>query len=93
MPLTAKQLRPLSVRVRAVSGVWMWVSGGIYFLSSILSEQIGVGTCIQKHKDKLLIAYLPNKQPVGLNVTFPLPLTVACQDVGMILFFELFAVE
>ena len=25
MPLTAKQLRPLSVRVRAVSGVWgMW---------------------------------------------------------------------
>ena len=48
MPLTAKQLRPLRVRVRAVSGVWgMWVSGGIYFLSSILSEQIGVGTCIQ----------------------------------------------
>ena len=40
-----------------------------------------------------MIAYLPDEQPVGLNVTLPLPLAVACQNMGLILFFELLAVE
>ena len=52
-----------------------------------------MGAGIQEYENKLLIAYFPNKQPVGLYVTFPLTFTVACQDVSLVLFFKLFAIE
>lgn len=38
---------------------------------------------IEHDENKILISLLPNQQPIGLNVTFPLPLAVTMQDVGM----------
>ena len=62
--------------------------GAIYFLSSILSEQIGVSTCIGHKKYQFTVVLISGEQPVGGDVTFPITLILAMQYVWMILLWQ-----
>ena len=44
---------------------------------------------MQVTQNKFLIVLFPHKQPGGLNVTFPLPLTVTVQLVGQVFLWQL----
>ena len=57
-------------------------------LSSILSEQIGVGTCIGHKKYQLAVVLIPSKQPIGGDMTFPVTLILAMQYVWVILLWK-----
>ena len=47
---------------------------GLLFI--FLVEKVGVGTRVEHHENKFPVVLFPNKQPIGLNVTFPLPFTI-----------------
>ena len=49
---------------------------GGWWLTFVLSEKVGMCACINHDKNKLLVVLLPDKQPIGLNVTLPLVLAV-----------------
>ena len=51
-------------------------------------KQIGVSAGVEHYKDKFGIVLLPNQQPIRLDMTFPLPLTVAVKLMLSIFFFK-----
>ena len=50
-------------------------------------------TGVKHEQYKLVVVLFPEQQPVGLDVTFPLSLVVACKDVSLVLRCKLLATE
>gem|GEM_PF-3508582 len=46
-----------------------------------------MSACINHDKNEFMIMLFPNKQPVRLDMTFPLSFTIPRQDMCMIFFF------
>jgi hypothetical protein len=50
-------------------------------------------TSVKHEQYKLVVVLLPEQQLVGLDVTFPLSLVVACEDVSLVLWCKFLATE
>ena len=72
---TRKTPRPRPPR-RLMSFGWL--------LLVFLVKQVGMRARVEHDEDKLLVALLPDKEPVGLDVALPLALAVAVEHMGKV---------
>ena len=60
------------------------VTHNLYILPPVLAEQVGVCAGVKHQKFQFVALLLPNQQPVGLDMTLPLALSVTVEHVWAI---------
>ena len=54
-------------------------------LAYVLSEKVRMSSCIRHKEYKFTIILIPYKQPVWLDMTFPITFVLTMKNMGMIL--------
>lgn len=68
-----------------ISELRVFVLGMELFLLILFAEQIGMRARIEHDENKLLVVLLPDEEPIGLDVAFPLALAVAVEHMRKVL--------
>ena len=72
-------------QIHRIYGIYPNLHTGFYWWTE-KSEQVWMGASLQEEQRQLRVILFPGHQPVGLDMTLPLPFMIAFQLVRAILF-------